>query len=196
MIFGDSNAYRPGNTQHCWPAILQRQCRQCLRVINASCDGRTTRYDKGECNGLGIIEKKIKYARPVEFVLIALGTNDVKDKYGPPDAAEVVDGIDRIIQVIKRSAGSAKPVLLTPPPMGVVVCGDLAGAQGRIPPVVEKYRQYSTTQAIPLIDLYSTIDSDSDLETDKVHLNARGRRNVANAVGCYFSRSISTCRAA
>ena len=77
--------------------MLQRNSGNRLQVINESVDGRTTQYDTGECKGLAVIEKKISNANPIEFVLIALGTNDIKTKYGPPDAAEVVEGIDKIL---------------------------------------------------------------------------------------------------
>jgi lysophospholipase L1-like esterase len=122
-----------------------------------------------------VIEKKIEKSSPVEFVLIALGTNDVKTKYGPPDAADVVDGIDKMVSIIKSGNSGARPILLTPPPLGNVTSGDLAGAQDRIPPVVEEYRCYATTQHIPIIDLYSVMNADTDLEPDGVHLNHSGR---------------------
>ena len=126
--------------------------------------------------------KKIKNAWPLEYVLVALGTNDVKDKYGPPGTTEVVAGIDKIIKNIETTNGGAKPILLTPPPLGNVICGDLAGAQGRIPSVAAEYRRLAVTQHIPIIDLHSTLDADVDLEPDCVHLNALGRRKVATIV--------------
>lgn len=182
MVFGDSNACRPGYGRHCWPAMLQRNSGNRLRVINESVDGRTTRYDVGECNGLVVVEEKIEKSSPLEFVLIALGTNDVKTKYGHPDAADVVDGLDKIVSIVKSGNSGARPILLTPPPLGNVTSGDLAGAQDRIPPVVQEYRRYATTQHIPIIDLYSVMDADTDLEPDGVHLNTSGRSRVAGIV--------------
>ena len=180
MVFGDSNAYRPGNGNNCWPALLQRKSGNRLKVINESYDGRTTQYDTGQCNGLRVIAKKIVKANPIEFVLIALGTNDVKSKYGPPDAAEVVQGIDEIVKIMKKCNSSTKPILLTPPPLGNVASGDLAGGQDRIPPVVAEYRRYANTQNIPIIDLYSTIDINVDLEPDCIHLSHSGRKKIAD----------------
>ena len=200
MVFGDSNAYRPGNTEDCWPSMLQHEGRNNLWVINESCDGRTTQYDTGECNGLKVVEKKIRNAWPLEYVLVALGTNDVKDKYGPPGATEVVAGIAKIITIIKTTNGGAKPILLTPPPLGNVICGELAGAQDRIPPVVAEYHRYANTQNIPIVDLYSTIYRDGDLEPDFTHLNHVGRRKVANIVcgnlrGAYLPQRCKNWRA-
>lgn len=111
--------------------------------------------------------------------IIALGTNDVKTKYGPPDAAEVVEGIDKIVKIIKRVNSGAKPIVLTPLPLGNVTSGDIVGAQDRIPPVVAEYRRYAATQNISIIDLYSTIDTDVDIKPDFVRLNHRGRWKIA-----------------
>lgn len=182
MVFGDSNAYRPGNGNNCWPALLQRESGNRLKVINESYDGRTTRYDTGECNGLAVIDAKLKNAQPLEIVLIALGTNDLKATYGPPDVAEVAEGIARIVTVIKALDIDTKPILITPPPLGPAATGDLAGAWNRIPPLVAQYRRYANMKNIPIIDLCSIIDADGDLEPDSVHLNLIGRKKVADIV--------------
>ena len=182
MVFGDSNAYRPSNGRSCWPAMLQRNSCNTIFVINESCDGRTTQYDTGECNGLAVIEKKIKYAKPLAFVLVALGTNDAKALYGPPDASGVIEGIHQIIQSISRCIRDAEIALVTPPPMGTVIHGELAGAQHRLLSVVAEIRRYATTRRVRFVDLHSVIDADSDLEADHVHLNAHGRKKTADAV--------------
>jgi lysophospholipase L1-like esterase len=182
LVFGDSNACRPDGNRHCWPAILQHKSGNIFRVINESLDGRTTQFDSGECNGLAVIEKKIRNALPVAFVLVALGTNDLKLVYGPPNGDQVLEGIHRIIKVILKCNRETEVVLVTPSPLGDVTQGDLAGAQHRILSVVSSIRRYATAQRIPLVDLHSIIDADTDLEADHVHLNTRGRKKAADAV--------------
>ena len=182
MIFGDSNAYRPENSKNSWPAMLQRKSGNTLRVINESCDGRTTQFDSGECNGLGVIENKLRNAKPLQYLLIALGTNDVKDQYGPPDAASVVEGLENIINTVHKVDASIIPILLTPPPLGHVTTGDLIGAGKRLPLLAAEYRRYAARHNIRLIDLCAAIDAKGDLEPDCVHLNPVGRKKVANIV--------------
>jgi lysophospholipase L1-like esterase len=182
MVFGDSNAYRPANGGDCWPAMLQRLSGETLWVINESCDGRTTRYDTGECNGLKVIENKIKGAGPLDGIILALGTNDIKSKYGPPDAADIVEGIEKIIQVTTRYSAGVTPVVLTPPPLGNVTSGELANAKGRIPSLAATYRLFGEKHNIPLIDIYETINIITDLEKDSTHLNVQGRKKIAIAV--------------
>ena len=189
MVFGDSNAYRPGNGRNCWPAMLQRKSGNRLQVINESVDGRTTQYDTGECNGLAVIENKLSNARPLAYVLVALGTNDLKGQYGLPDEVGVVEGVEKIINIVTSVDDSIRPVLLTPPPLGNVTNGDLAGAKDRLETVVSGYRRLAASRKIALLDLFSILDTVKDLENDGVHLNARGRKTVANTVWDYLLRA-------
>ena len=182
MVFGDSNSFRPGASKTSWPELLEDKDPLHLNVFNESCDGRTTRYDIGELNGLSVIGKKLIAHAPLSYVVVMLGTNDVKNKYGPPSPAEIVEGMSQILETIKIYGGGAKPILLTPPPLGNVISGDLAGAQPRIPSVVVEYHRLSGNRNIQLIDIYSILEVSTDLESDMIHLNAVGRQKIANAV--------------
>jgi len=77
MVFGDSNAYRPGSKKKSWPKLLEAKDPRCLNVFNESCEGRTTGYDTGECNGLSVIAEKLTAHKPLDYVVVVLGTNDV-----------------------------------------------------------------------------------------------------------------------
>ena len=116
------------------------------------------------------------------LVVVMLGTNDVKNKYGPPRVAEIVEGMHLILDLIDNRGGGAKPILSTPPPLGNVTSGELAGAQQRIPFVVDEYRRLAMNRDIYLVDIHSIIEINTDLEPDMIHLNVIGRRKVANAV--------------
>ena len=182
MVFGDSNAFRPGDGKTSWPKLLEDKDPFHLNVFNESCDGRTTRYDSGECNGLSVIGKKLTEHPPFDYVVVMLGTNDVKTKYGPQSPAEIAEGMSRILDIIENHGRGAEPILLTPPPLGNVTSGELAGAQSRIPPVGVEYRFMAMNRGIRLIDIYSILEIRTDLESDMIHLNAIGRGIVANVV--------------
>ena len=182
MVFGDSNAYRPGNRNKSWPKLLEAKDPLRFNVFNESCDGRTTRYDIGEFNGLSVIAEKLAAYKPLDYVVVLLGTNDVKNKYGPPSPVEIAEGMSRILEIIKNHSGGAKTILLTPPPLGNVHSGELAGAQPRIPPVALEYRRLSRNRNVQLIDIYSILEVNTDLESDLIHINAAGRKKIANAV--------------
>ena len=186
MVFGDSNAYRPGSSNKSWPILLEAKDPRHLRVFNVSCDGRTTKYDIGECNGLSVIAEKLTAYKPLDYVVVMLGTNDVKNKYGPPNPTKIAEGMSRILEIIKNNADGAKPILLTPPPIGNVNSGDLAGAQPRIPSVAEEYRRLSRNRNVQLIDIHSILEVNTDLDSDMIHLNALGRKKTANVVWAYL----------
>ena len=181
LVFGDSNAFRPDNS-NCWPALLENEGRQNLNVYNESCDGRTSVYDMGERHGLRTVGRKLSIYSPLNYIILMLGTNDVKQKYGPPDTSEIVSGITQIIDFIDLNAKGALPVLMTPPPMGNVTSGELIDAQSRIPPIVAEYRLLAMNRDIRLVDIYTMLDIATDLQSDMIHLNADGRQKVAAAV--------------
>jgi len=192
MIFGDSNSFRPGHGKKSWPKLLEDKDPLHLNIFNESCDGRTTRYDRGECNGFNVIREKLTAHAPLDYVLIMLGTNDVKNKYGPPSPAKIAEGMSRIIEIIENYGDGAKLILLTTPPLGHVTFGELAGAQQRIPPVVAEYHLLAMNRDIQLIDSHSILKISTDLESDMIHLNAVGRKKIANAVWTNIQRSEST----
>jgi lysophospholipase L1-like esterase len=186
MVFGDSNAFRPGYNNKSWPKLLEDKDPLHLSIINESYDGRTTSYDNGECNGLNVISKKLTAHVQLDYVVVQLGTNDVKNKYGPPSPGEIAEGMNQLLEIIDNHGGGAKPILLTPPPLGNVISGELAGAQPRISSVVDEYRRLSINLNVQLIDIYSILEIKTDLESDMIHLNAFGRNKVANAVLAYL----------
>jgi len=182
MVFGDSNAFRPDGGNTCWAALLEDRDPVHLCVFNESCDGRTTQYDTGERNGLSVIGDKLTLHAPLDYIIIMLGTNDVKSQYGPPSAADVADGIRQILDLIDAQSGGARPILMTPPLLGNVTSGDLAGTQSQISSVAVEYRLLAMNRDICLIDIHAILDSRTDLEPDKIHLNAAGRQKVDDAV--------------
>ena len=182
MVFGDSNSFRPGGNKTCWPALLKDKHPSRFTIFNESCDGRTIKHDIGEFNGLNVIASKLTVHAPLDYVIVMLGTNDVKSKYGPPNAAEIAYGVRLILDVINTQCGEAKAILVMPPPLGNVTSGELAGAQWRIPPVVAEFRLLAINSDVPLVDVNAVIDSNTDFEPDKVHLNLTGRQKVADTI--------------
>ena len=129
-----------------------------------------------------MIANKLKIHSPLDYVIVMLGTNDLKSKYGPPSPSDIADGMRQILDFIDLHGGGAKPILMTPPPMGNVTSGELAGGHLRIPPVVGEFRLLALNRDILLIDIHASLDVSIDLESDMIHFSAIGRQNVANAV--------------
>jgi len=181
MVLGDSNALQPGSHAN-WPALLESRARDCFYILNESHAGRTTCHDSGELDGLAIVGTKLAIHAPLNGVIVALGTNDAKHRYGPPSAADVAAGIRQIIEAITLQAGNIEIVLLTPPPVGRIAHGDLAGAQRRVARIAKAYRLLASNGHTQLVDIHAALNHHTDLEPDGVHLNASGRQKVADAV--------------
>ncbi len=182
MVFGDSNTYRPDGSDTRWTMLLKGKNPVDLNIFTEGCDGRTTIFDYGECNGIEAIKKKLSLYLPLDYVFVMLGTNDVKNKYGPPNVADIASGMSQIFDYIDKNSYGVKSILLTPPPLGEVTDGELAGAQSRIPPLVEEYRLLAMNREIYIIDVFPIININTDLESDRIHLNALGREKIADAV--------------
>lgn len=182
MVYGDSNSFRPGGGRRSWPGILQNKNRFHLKVINESCDGRTVGHDTRQYNGLADIRFRLDEYTSLDYIIIMLGTNDLKVEYGPPTPLEIIQDIGRLIGVVASYGGNIEPVLLTPPPMGMMTTGQLSGAHSRVRQLAAECRKLAYKRSIPLVDVYSILNLSDDFEKDMIHINATGRKKIANTV--------------
>jgi len=182
MVYGDSNSFRPDGAEKPWPGILQNKNRSHLRVFNESCDGRTISHDTGQYNGLVYIKHCLNAYKSLDYIIFMLGTNDLKIKYGPATPQKIIRDMRNLIAVVESHGGDIKPILLTPPPMGVVTYGQLANAHFRVKQLAAEYRKLAFELGIPLVDIYSTLGITTDMEDDMIHINFIGRQKVADAV--------------
>ncbi len=188
MVFGDSNSLRPEAKGPSWPSLLETKAGGSFQVINESYEGRTTRYDRGERNGLNMITKKLSAHRPLDLVIIMLGTNDLKAQYGPPSAKEVAKGIGDIIDSISAHDRKIVPILIAPPPVGTVTTGNLEGAHNHVADITAECRILSNISGVHFIDLQDVIDVACDLAGDRVHLNQSGKKRVAATVWSHMQQ--------
>ena len=182
MVYGDSNSFRPGGGEKSWPGILQNKNRSHLRIFNESCDGRTIGHDTGQYNGLADIRLRLKAYKSLDYIIIMLGTNDLKVLYGSPTPLKIIQDMGNVIDVVESYGGNIKPILLTPPPVGIVTTGQLAGAHSKVKQLAAEYRRLARNLDIPLVDIYSILRITTDLEDDMIHINSKGRQKIANAV--------------
>lgn len=182
LVYGDSNSNRRGSDRKSWPSLLQNKNRTYLRIINESRDGRTVGHDTGQYNGITDIQRRIDAYNSIDCLIIMLGTNDLKCEYGSPDPMQIKQDMGRLLDVTESYDGNIKPVLLTPPPMGIMTTGHLAGAHLRVRHLASEYRELAFKRGTPLIDIYSLLDIATDLDDDMIHINATGRQKIANAV--------------
>lgn len=102
-------------------------------VIAEGHPGRTTVHDDpvegAHRNGLSVLPALLESHRPLDLVLVMLGTNDLKARFSV-NACDIALSLERLVRVIRASeagpSGRAPGVLLVAPPP-IVETGCLAG---------------------------------------------------------------------
>jgi lysophospholipase L1-like esterase len=149
LCFGDSNTwgFEPGTMarypRHVrWPGVVAERLGQGWHVIEAGLNGRTTVFEDplDDLAGVRHLGPVLSSAAPVDVVVIALGTNDLKTRMGA-SAFEIAEGagvlVDRVLASDAGPDARAPAVLLVAPPP----IGGLGGWAARDPLAYEGFEQ-------------------------------------------------------
>ena len=141
LCFGDSNTWgsEPATIARYprairWPGVAAAALGAGWQVVEAGLNGRTTVFEDplGDKLGLRHLGPILESAAPVDAVVIALGTNDLKTRLSA-SAYEIAEGagllVDRVLASAAGPSGAAPAVLLVAPPP----ITDLAGWASRDP---------------------------------------------------------------
>lgn len=134
LAFGDSLTYganpQNGGPRHAyedrWPTALERSMGGKARVIAEGLGGRTTVFDDfssaADRNGARLLPTLLDTHKPLDLVVIMLGTNDLKI-YINGTAFGAAMGIKRLVQIVRQhpyDAGQPTPdVIVVAPPLTV-----------------------------------------------------------------------------
>jgi lysophospholipase L1-like esterase len=139
LCFGDSNTwgYEPGtgnrySSEQRWPGIMRDILGPSVAIIEEGLSGRTTVWDdplEGFKNGKEYLIPCLQSQRPLDLIVLMLGTNDCKARFSltPSDISAGVAVLGKIVLSSGVGPGSMAPLLLlvAPPPLGPLT--DLAG---------------------------------------------------------------------
>lgn len=129
LCYGDSNTYgyNPSNgfrypADIRWTGRLQALLGSGYRVIEEGCNGRTTvRDDPVEQwkNGLDYLRPCLNSHKPVDVVILMLGTNDLKEAFHA-SAEHIAAGAGMLVETIqtftKEKQGFEPQIILVSPP--------------------------------------------------------------------------------
>jgi lysophospholipase L1-like esterase len=132
LCFGDSNTYgyppdglgRYGRDER-WPGVMAARLGSGWHVVEEGLNSRTTRHerdDEADRSGARWLPVALETHAPVDWVVIALGTNDLF--VSPPlTAADAAAGVAELVATTRAGEfgrGSAAPsvLVLAPPPFG------------------------------------------------------------------------------
>ena len=132
LCYGDSNTYGyDPRTGFRYPASVRWTCRLAAllgddyHVVEEGCNGRTTIFDdpiEGWKNGLGYLKPCLNSHKPVDIVVMMLGSNDLKETFHATPA-QIAEGAGVLVETIqtftKENQGfEPKIVLVCPPEIG------------------------------------------------------------------------------
>src|ERR1700722_7732200 len=131
VVFGDSNTwgYDPATggrfpRAQRWPSVLQRELGPDFEVIAEGLNGRTTVHDDPiepyRCGADALPSCLMSHA-PLDFVILALGCNDLKKRFSV-SAFDIAEGAARLIALARvhgqrSDARPPKILLIAPPPI-------------------------------------------------------------------------------
>ncbi|RKX95686.1 MAG: hydrolase [Spirochaetes bacterium] len=129
VCFGDSNTwgYMPSGEgrypfKNRWTSVLQEKLGNEFFVIPEGLNGRTTVFEdpvEGDKCGLTHLVTILESHKPIDLILIMLGTNDLKSRFGL-NAYEIAQGAERLVKLVKKSdagvGGNAPEIILVSPP--------------------------------------------------------------------------------
>ena len=143
LCYGDSNTYGympgtgaryPKNVRY--PGRLQMLLGDDYTVIEEGCNGRTTVHDDpvdGWKNGMDYLKPCLASHKPVDIVILMLGSNDLKDTFHLT-AADIAEDAGKLVGVIKeftvlKQGFAPKIILVSPPEIGKgIASSPFAGA--------------------------------------------------------------------
>ncbi len=139
LCFGDSNTwgYDPAGTATAghpvryapdvrWTGVLAREMGSDWRVIEEGQNGRTTVHEDplaaASRNGRKHLPVCLESHKPIDFVVLMLGTNDLKSMFNVPPG-DIAAGASLLVKMILQSdagpdAKAPRVLLICPPPVG------------------------------------------------------------------------------
>ncbi len=182
-----------------WPGLLARALAPDWAVIEEGHPGRTTVHDDPiegpHRNGLRILPAILETHRPIDVVLLMLGTNDLKIRFSV-NANDIALSLEKLIAVIRASgagpagagsagvgpAGAGSAVLLVAPPP-IVETGCLAeifeGGAAKSQPLSARLKAVADRARVPFVDAGGHIAVSG---VDGIHFAADAHATLAVAL--------------
>ena len=200
LCFGDSNTYgavptlaRIGRHRFAparrWTGILQRLLGPEWQVVEEGHPSRTTVFDDpiegAHKNGLRALPVCLESHMPIDLVIIMLGTNDLKHRFGasPGDIEDSVEVLVKAVQKSEAGPGGAAPAVMVIAPPAILEVGWLgemfAGGAAKSREFAPRFREVAARCNVPFLDAGTLAESSA---VDSIHLDEDSQRALAGAV--------------
>ncbi len=206
LLFGDSNTHgscpmaalddlRRHDEGVRWPGVLAARLGPGWKVIDEGHPGRTTVHDDpvdgAHKNGMRVLPALLESHRPVDLVVIKLGTNDLKARFAVT-AQDIALSVEKLVLAVRASAagpGLRPPAvaLIAPPPIREAGClaEMFAGGAAKSALVAVRLAEVAARQGVPFLDAGQVIAVDP---LDGIHYDAAAHAALGGAVADLVAR--------
>lgn len=207
LCYGDSNTWgravvpRPDEryaAHERWPGVMRDALGPDWLVIEEGMPGRTTVHDDpidgAERNGKTYLLPCLLSHRPLDVVVIMLGTNDLKARFHM-SAWEAAEGVGTLVKIVKsagvgRDAGVPAIIMVTPPP----ILADLpnhaesyAGGHEKSLDLANRYRAVAEREGVHCFDAGAVITSSP---FDGFHLEPEAHETLGRAIAAEIRKIV------
>jgi lysophospholipase L1-like esterase len=195
LCYGDSNTWgsipaseERFSPQARWTGVLAAMLGSGYQVIEEGLGGRTTLWDdpiEGYKNGREYLIPCLDTHKPIDLVVLMLGTNDLKLRFSV-SAYDIAASIAVLVEIIQKSAAGVngqppQVLLIAPPPLGLLTEYNemFAGGLAKSLKLGAHYQRVAQEHHCAFLDAGQVIVS-SDL--DGVHFDADQHSRLGKAV--------------
>jgi len=198
LCFGDSNTW--GYSPHTfdryprdvrWTGVLQRELGPDYHVSEEGLNGRTTVWDDpiegvgSSKNGRAYLIPCLESHKPLDLVIIKLGTNDLKQRFSvtATDIANSAGALADIVNASLAGRGTTSPavLLVAPPPLGKMT--DFAemfrGGMEKSREFSAQFRRVAQERGCAFLDAGQVVVCS---EADGLHYDPQGHKALGVAV--------------
>ena len=203
LCFGDSNTHgtvalsgpeemgrmRRFDPATRWPGVMAAALGPDDRVIEEGLPGRTTAHDDpvegAHMNGLAVLPAILGSHRPLDVVIVMLGTNDCKARFALP-ALDIALGAGLLLEAAARLAPEARRLLVAPVPLiETEFLGEMfAGGADKSRALAPRMRDEAARRGAGFTDLAGVATVDP---TDGIHMTAEAH----GAIGAHMAGAIA-----
>jgi lysophospholipase L1-like esterase len=206
LCYGDSNTWgsatepRPDDRyahDERWPGVARAALGADWTVIEEGLPGRTTVHDDpvegAERNGRTYLLPCLMSHRPLDVVVIMLGTNDLKARFNS-SAFDIAEGVGALVRIVRtagagRNEGAPEIVVVAPPPIlkRLPDHADMfAGGHEKSLGLSKHYRAMAKREGVRFFDAGSAIRSS---KVDGFHLESEAHAKLGRALAAEIAKA-------
>jgi lysophospholipase L1-like esterase len=203
LCYGDSNTWgwNPAtqtrySRHERWPGILRQALGEGYLVIEEGLNGRTTVWDdpiEGYKNGKEYLIPCLETHKPIDLVIIMLGTNDLKMRFGVP-ACDVAAGAGVLVDIVVKSEtgpgdGAPQVLLVAPPPIAKLseFADMFEGGTAKSKTLSRHFQSIAGERGCALLDASKVITSS---DVDGIHFDLSEHHKLGEAIAARVRKMV------